>query len=356
MSDNQRRSICRILFVIVCVLPTFAIGYWICHPQTASGWERAIRAQLGVTARIDSIETPGPYVTILRGLEFLDPDGETLFKTVVTRIEYGRDLNKVIIPHKVHHLTNEGLAFLIKRVNQNVVRNRSLSRHWTVVCLEDATIEESTHAITPRLDSSEPTDEWIPPLTLANSLKVSGLQIDIGPTVPQADGTFAHATFRIGSASVGDDPDQLVSCEMSKTDQFGHALVLDTNGTGLPCWLLGDLALDLPATLGSNATFRGDLLIKSTATNSSVEIAGTFEGVDLSRSIAGNMQTNAMIRLNNCEYFNGEFKVWDAILKPDADSPPTRIDEKYLFKHSSNFDIASALFNTLSGTPRSANR
>ena len=76
-------------------------------------WEREIQANLGLTTRIDSVETPGPYTVILRGVEFLNVDGESILETVETRIEFGKQFDRVVITRSCLNSINR--RFLIER-------------------------------------------------------------------------------------------------------------------------------------------------------------------------------------------------------------------------------------------------
>ncbi len=356
MSDNQRRAICRILFLTLCVLPTSAIGYWICHPQTAHGWERAIQAQLGITTSIDSVETPGPYVTVLRGLKFLDLDGETLFKTVTTKIEYGREFNQIVFPDKVHGLTNEGLSFLVRCIDQNVIRKQSTEKHWILVFEKNATIHQAFAAEVLATAKAVEADSAIMSLPLNASLTVSQLRIDIGPT-GRRDGTLAEVNFKIVDPEGNTVSEKFVNCQISKTIQSGHFLLLNTNESALPCWLATHSGLDLPSTIGRNATFDGALRFEPASTTANIEVAGVFANVALVTAVSVVSQNTALIQLNQCKFENGELKNWDALLYLDSESSPKPIDEKYLFTFSRKLDIAGALTKTwLDPTPRSANR
>lgn len=339
----------------MCVLPTSAIGYWICHPQTSKGWERAIQAQLGVTTKIDSVETPGPYVTILRNLRFLDLDGETLFKTVTTEIEYGRETNRIVFPDKVRGLTNKGLAFLIQSIDQNVIRKRSAEKHWVLVFEKNATIANALAGELLGTVNGTAADSSITPLGLDSRLTVSELRIDIGPT-GRRDGTLAEANFKIVDSIGNAVSEKFVNCQLSKTDQSGHFLLLNTNESALPCWLVTQPALDLPSTIGRNATFNGALRFEPTTTTANVDIAGVFANVDLVPSVSGVSQNSASIQLNKCKFESGELENWDALLYLDSESSPKPIDEKYLFINSRKLDIAAALHQAWFDTRSAANR
>ena len=129
-SDNQKRIVCRLAFLLLCALPTAAVVYRIMHPQTADQWEQRIQAQLGVRTHIDSVETPGPYETILRGLEFFDADRKILIATEL-RILFG-EVNQIWIDHPVR-LDSNGLQYLVDQVNQQLIRSHTVQPRWVVM-------------------------------------------------------------------------------------------------------------------------------------------------------------------------------------------------------------------------------
>lgn len=361
MSDNQRRAVCRILFLLVCILPTSAIGYWICHPQTARGWQRTIQAQLGVTTEIGWIETPGPYVTILGDLRFLDLDGSTLCKTVTARIEFGGDYNQVVISNQVNGLTNEGLDYLVQTINQHVIRKRSADKRWFVVLEKNLTIEKSSTARPQQPESQadvfDGLRERLRELDPEAVLTLTDLTIEVGPTQsPQANGAYATTKFKVVDALSNQTSESIVECQMSRTDQDGSVMYFDTNDVRLPCWLLANQRFDLSSKLGSTATFRGELRFEPTPLDPTLEMAGKFENLSLVSSLPGVGQNNASIQLNHCKYENGELAIWDAVLLTDLDSRPRKIDPKHLFTIARQLDIAGAIRQTWMGPLQSAQR
>ncbi len=76
MSDNSRRAVCRLAFILLCALPLSLILYRIFHPVTTTHWQQAIKANLGLTAQIESVETPLPFVTLFHNVKLIDPEIE----------------------------------------------------------------------------------------------------------------------------------------------------------------------------------------------------------------------------------------------------------------------------------------
>ena len=341
MSDNQRRLFCQFLFFLLCALPTVVTAYWICHPQTAGGWEQTLQAKLGINTSIDSIETPGPFVTVLRGLEFSDPDMGSLFKAVEARIEFGRDENYVTIPYRVQNLTNRSLACLIENLNQNLIRSQEVEKPWRVKLLKETVVSQQTDPAT------EPMQNPI-----ARQFVMSkNAKIDVFRRV---DGTYAVASFTVPSSKT---PDELVECGISRTKEYGEALVLDSNTVDIPCWLASESVAFVGTTLGSEATFSGR--VEVLPVNSQVKIDGRIENVDLQltdQSVA-NHERFGMIELNDCVFQEGIAKKWEGLLFQGADK--MLISQNDLFNFTRQFApgraIGGALIERTQRTARQAN-
>jgi hypothetical protein len=292
------------MFLLVCALPTSVVAYWIGHPQTADGWELAIKAKLGVEANIDSIETPGPNVTILRGLELYDSDAGTLLKTVEARIEFGNVKNHIRIPYKVQGLTNEGLVCLVKQINQNLIRTHGAEKPWRLEFSKEAMVQQSGAAGFVAEDQQQNPGNF----------RVAGLTIDV---VPAIDETTATAYF-----NVPDDihADNQVVCKISKSEKQSQ-LELDTNLVSLPCWLVAnsvDMMKTITSSLGQDAYFAGKLELSPTPGKSRLFIDGAFGQVDLKRSlkhIREPGQQFAKIELDECCFVDGVPMKWEAVLQ-----------------------------------------
>ena len=60
MSDDRRRLMCRIAFVVCCALPTILVANWILFPRSTAQWQTLARQTLGCRVAIASIATPTP--------------------------------------------------------------------------------------------------------------------------------------------------------------------------------------------------------------------------------------------------------------------------------------------------------
>ena len=343
MSDNQRRAVCRILFLILCAFPTASVGYWIFHPQTAVTWEREIQASLGLTTRIDSVETLGPYTVILRGVEFLNVDGEPILETVETRIEFGKQFNRVVIPNKVTGVSEKGVALILENIRQNIVRKRSIEKRLLIEFEQDLVIKKQLAVEADRLFARSNSFQLNPAFRLGEQIVLSGFRVEFGNSDANRPGSFAAATFEIGNDGEVSGDGECVELEISRKDADGLGFNLDTNGSSIPCWLLKNSFVDLPATLGPDALFKGEVLSQPQASISNVSLRGWFEQVSMAASLSQGAAESASIQLVEREFEGGLLSRWHANLYPNAESAPRPIDGEYLFTYTRNLDIAGAI-------------
>lgn len=262
LSDNWRRTICRCAFLLLCILPTLITGYWIFHPQTASDWEKTIRAELGIATEIDSIETPGPNVTILRGVRFSDPVSGDLLNTTQIRVVRGRP-NRIVIDYPTS-MTCSALVKLVTKASENLVASNT-NHHWQLEFNDDATIYSS-------IKSDYPP-----------SIVTTGLTVNFGQ---YANGPAAELQFRLSDGPLNSVVGGYMQRRIGTPTEFG----LHTGGNFLPCWLLEDLVPDLKK-LGNETQFDGQVAISPWEYNPSqidCEINGTFRGIELGELMDAN--------------------------------------------------------------------
>jgi hypothetical protein len=314
MSDNQKRLICRFLFLLTCVFPTSMVGYRLLHPETAKHWQTTIQSKLGVTTTVDSIETPGPYVTILRGLKFLDPELGTLLDATEVKIVLGKP-NRIEIPHSVS-VSNAGLLQLMDNINQHLIRTHAAEQRWQILFLGQTVIED-------RICNSIPQ---FPPTMVAENL-----QIDVGPLLE--GGTGALIQFRVPDLN----DEKWVQFRVSRSlasDPGGsqQRLYLNTSDLELPCWLLGGRVPEIKH-LGPRCQFAGEIDLVPNDNGVWGQMTGTFSRIELD----GIAESKAQVRL--CR-FNGGIDQLDAFLiLPDGSL--SRIQET--IEVVKRFDVIGAI-------------
>ena len=353
LSDNQRRLICRCLFLLVCLVPTLATVYQMAHPQTPEQWSVALRAELGLETEIGAVETPGPNETILRDLRFYEGD-QTLFQTVEARIVYG-EINKVIVDYPVSGLNSIGLSILAKRINQRFLTHRSkLTKIWRIEFRNELKITraESKPENNNLAQIGSEFSQELERLRNDQMTLAKNARIDITPT---SEGTSVIAYFRVQTLSGSGDSD----ASNEPQSQFGETMLfkisshqnvqefeLETKRGKLPVWLLDGVRPELSHSLGRNATFEGLFKLRPDRMKLSY-LAGVFDQVDLSQYTGFNNSTElGWVEIKKCRFDDGKFQAWQATLTSPS-LRTTQIHEQYLFKHAKQFAFYSALSETV---------
>jgi len=264
LSDNWRRTRCRFAFLFFCLLPTAISIYWILHPQTVEDWQRTIQAELGLPTTIDSIETPGPNVTILRGVKFTDSRYGLLFGTTQIRVIRGT-VNRVVVDYPTR-FSSESLAEIISLVSDHMVRGDRVQKPWTIEFND-----------TVRVFSESFQTKNIQPLDVKN------LTININRL---ANGPAAEIGFRVDTDPARNLFHGYFHNGLDSNQKFG----LDTSGSYLPCWLLSDIVPDLKR-FGNNCRFNGRLdseINEEQVTSQFLD--GHFANIDLSTLVQTDQQ------------------------------------------------------------------
>lgn len=347
MSDNQRRVLCRLIFLLVCAGPTLVSSYWICHPQTAAGWAQAIQAETGVEASIDFVETPTPYETVLHQLRLTDPEHGVLLETVQVRISVGKYVD-VEIPYEVNHVDNRGLARLLKTMHQNTVR-RGVEKSWRIRFAKPLKIARADAVLfaDDRLVDQNSLQAFLE--SQKNTFIVEGLNLDV---VPSVDGTRVGANFLIAQsnqAQTFESPrsQNRINVQLNR-EPNGQAIWLDTLNQALPCWLAADFAGDITGEFGHDATFAGDLEINShfPSEQNRVKLDGIVSHLRVPPyllNVAGSEKAQMQITLDECQFVNGQATQWSA----ELDAPDLRlraqIPPQALYQNSRRFDVGNAI-------------
>jgi hypothetical protein len=341
-SDNQKRILCRLAFLLVCALPTSVTVYKILHPQTADQWEQKIQAQLGVRTDIDSIETPSPYETILRGMKFYDDDAEgtPILTATELRIQFG-EINQVVIDHPIR-LDSDGFQHIVERVNQRVIQSHSVQPRW-IISVRRAELVSSS-VFDDHFGSDTPRELWLEHLLI---------DMESG-----SDATAARLDFQLvaQSAPTPAGTPNVVSCFVERQriptvpgnglpEQW---LTLNTGNDALPCWLIDQWLPEIAAHLGTEVTFAGELKMGSGSRGPEAIAKGHFDRVDLQR-IFGSSDTQvrparwSTIDLQRFESFNGDVDHLAFLSIPGTDSPPVRIPKT--LEVNERFDLVGGIRN-----------
>ncbi len=257
MSDNNRRFACRLLFLLLCAGPTLLMTYWLTHRPGVTDWQEAIQAYLGLEINIDSLETPYPGETILRGVRIEQPFGAATYQVNEITIQTG-NTNCVYINDLVS-AAPEDLLRLLQQTSQHAFQLGHISEPWQIVF--------QTMAIDPNPESPD------------LGLILSPIQVDVSQ-----DSRGVTATAHFQKANL--DSTSPMQCRVfypRDHDKLRQEIELDTGTSHLPCWLVDKLVGEL-ANMGELATFCGTAsLLVDTENRVSGRFNGLFDNINLQR-------------------------------------------------------------------------
>lgn len=256
LSDNQRRFICRMVFMFVCALPTLLVTYFATHQRSADHWAKLIQAELGVTTTIGAVETPRPGELILKDLKFLDENREPVFESLKTKIIFG-NTNRIEVQNPVS-MTRENMGYVLNEVAGCLLKLRP----------EYGTDDAKPWALTFR------NIEILEPSNLARTsqaFRSEYVRIEVGNGIDGPDINFEATEW--GEARL------VRNYNENRELQFK----LDTKeGARIPCWLVKSWFPVLELELGPNASFSGGAFVHTLGKRSqSCTVHGNFYNVSL---------------------------------------------------------------------------
>ncbi len=130
LSDAKRRLVCRLVFLLACVLPTVATAYFLVHPFSKMDWERLIKAEVGLPLHCEAIETPYPACVVLRNVTF---EGAAYAGVeVIPEIQISfKDIVHVKVPFNVTFDTT-ALSELKDCIQSGMLAHVNPDRNWLV--------------------------------------------------------------------------------------------------------------------------------------------------------------------------------------------------------------------------------
>ncbi|MCG8448412.1 MAG: hypothetical protein MI725_02375 [Pirellulales bacterium] len=254
LHETAQRRLCRLLFLVCCVLPTLLTLGWIAHfyrPWRLSDWQQTLSQRLHVRTTAGHISSPRPGVTILTNVRLADLRSE------------------------------EALGGLDKV--QAVWQNSRLSLHAKNLEIEAQQLPQAAEALA----------TW---LSVAEFVPVT-LEVDRVDFVSQANSQDVWKNFRLTSERQAEQTKRITlqfepgiatsSARLILEHQQGvngpviHA-ELDTQQSSLPVRLLADL---VPGGVhrSRNATFTGNTQIEWDTQQVRGTLQGRFARVDLAQ-------------------------------------------------------------------------
>jgi hypothetical protein len=238
LHDHSRRALCRLGFVLLCLVPTASVLAWgIAHhlPSHVEPACREVTAWTRCPVEMDSVTHPRPGVTVLHGLALKDiATGETIARLDQLKIEDRNTSVRLVATGS--HLSTAGLPRLWEALAAQI-------EGWN----QSSPVEFS--AATVELDSSR------------GSLTFQDVHARLHS--PDASPQF---DLQLRQAGMEDrEPAELhVVCDR-ETRRWGYELA--TGPAAFPCVMVATLLPQLDS-LGPHATFQGRLSMQRTAQGS----------------------------------------------------------------------------------------
>lgn len=309
MSDNSRRTVCRLAFLLLCALPLSLVIYRIVHPVSNTQWQQAIKANLGVATQIGSVETPLPFVTVFHDVKFVDPELEAIRLKKVKIIS--GTTNEVVIEHPVQ-IDASALATISRRLRDSLMRTHAASNAWKIN-LGETTI----------LDSER---------EYPNHLELSSVGISVFPYPDQT-------TARVVATTV-DSPDDNIELSLRRIrnqKEPKEQFVLNTNKAYLPSWLMHDF-WDQSKSFGVISVFAGSFEINRIGSHWSCNVFpnSRLDCMNLQRLTRPfNKEVTGFChsQIRNCKVVDGKIVDLDMILQCEQttiDATTARLAEQFL--------------------------
>jgi hypothetical protein len=276
LSDNQRRFICRTIFLLVCSLPTIAVVYFAAHQRTADQWAQLVQAELGVETSIGGVESPRPGEYVFQDVKLYDDQGTLIFDSLKADVSIG-DKNRIDFRDRIR-ISRASMSHFLMEAAGRLVKPQVDLKPWSVRFHDLEIFDESAPEFSNR------------PFHSNEVVVKSGSGIN-GPKVTlEANEWGKFELLR----------------NLTEGRYHGELRIsINTNRDGgIPCWLAKDW---FPALnqLGSSAYFSGEVGIHSLGGVSICGVTGNFINLDLpEKAVRGLVLpgTADMIQVNSLEF------------------------------------------------------
>ena len=254
MSDNSKRTVCRIAFLLLCALPLSLVVYKIFHPVTTDHWQQAIKADLGLVSRIGKVETPLPFITRFSDIQLEDVELGELAHLNQLELTVGAT-NEIVIDDPLQ-INGPSLIRIVQRLRDSLLRTHSASKSWRIR-LNNLTIVQPQNPLT-------------------DPLPISSVEIEVNP-YPTI--TITDVELKLAN----DTSDNTVRFSLRRNrDGNGvrETVELATGQSYVPCWLMHELLPDLKS-FGPACSFAGFTKLEKGDNGWSGVVEGNFRQLDL---------------------------------------------------------------------------
>ena len=266
LSDNQRRTICRLVFLFVCALPTIVTLYFVTHQRTADQWARLLQAELGVRTYIGNVETPLPGEVLFRNIKLYNKDENEIFESIEARVTLG-NVNRIHFRSPVQ-LTQEGLGDFLEEAADRLVRPQTDIKPWEIY-FDDIEVFANRN-----VDMKTPSFH-MSPLYVSWSSGLDGRTLSLAAPLPRRHG---DQSVRQGSLTIA-----------KNRESNGFVVSVDTTmEASVPCWMVRQLYPQIELKLGEKAEFSGHAEFAISGAKADCELTGKFMNINIPQLASAN--------------------------------------------------------------------
>ncbi|QEG24370.1 hypothetical protein [Mariniblastus fucicola] len=295
LSDNQKRTICRLLFLLFCALPTFTTVYFATHQRTPDQWAKLLQAELGVETSIGIVETPRPGEIWFHDVKLFGNDGQPIVETFMSAKVTLGNINRVEFRNPIQ-VKREGLSHFLEEAAERLVKSQSDLKPWEI---EFRDIE-----VISRRESEFEYDSFH-----MNRLYVTWHN--------GRDGRVVTIEAPLDSEESGQAEDRGVLRMAKNPDTGTFSVAFDTTNKGkVPCWLASYWFPELETKLGADAHFSGVASIDSSDRGVQCELTGSFVGIQLPNvaGVEADLRKATAIFVNGLELEDSQWTVGKAAI------------------------------------------
>jgi hypothetical protein len=315
LSDNQKRFICRMLFLVFCAIPTCVTIYVATHKRTPDQWAQILQAELGVQTSIGAVETPLPDVLVLRDVKLYDNDGVPFFESLGARIELG-NVNQIVFPNR-EQITLEGLAHFAEEAAERMVKPQANAKPWTV----------SFQRVL--LQGERETERFEGPI--------------FAEWFSDKQGGVVRIEYPLRENEELQQYEDFVELKIARNETRGLRVKFDSPDGFMPCWVAKPWFPELEQKLGENALFSGFAKVDCIHSTTDCQLTGTFRNIQLPHYlIDANSRDAEAIHVNRLQVVNNDWIGGTAKLQvADGVLPMPRTDSGQISQFDQGIRAAS---------------
>lgn len=278
LHETTQRRVCRVLFILCCVMPTLATLGWIAYfyrPWRQADWQQNLAEQLHVNATVQCIAKPKPGITSI---------GQVGLADLRSQQKLGQ-LNELT-------LENKGSASLLK-AKQLMIQSKQLTK--TIEALATWISSSPSQSLSMECEEVLIVD-GDSVLTTWNNFRMTN-SLQAGRT---------NLQFKTESAT---SPVMMLVEHQSKQGTPTINLLVDTKDASLPAWLL-DTMLFGNTSHDSKSQFIGKIHVAWSPEQTEGTLSGKIEAIDLGQwlasSIGHRLESESTLQLDKVTWRDGE--------------------------------------------------